>query len=97
MRIIILTYKTMTLPFQETKISENIFIREFKQETDSGEYRWHRDREDRIIEPINETDWMIQIDNQLPKVIEGIVEIPMGVYHRLIKGNGNLKIKLIKK
>ena len=97
MRIIILTYKTMTLPFQETKISENIFIREFKQETDSGEYRWHRDREDRIIESISETDWMIQIDNQLPKVIEGIVEIPMGVYHRLIKGNGNLKIKLIKK
>jgi hypothetical protein len=85
------------LPFIEEQISENIFIREFKQETDSGEFMWHRDREDRIIESINETDWMIQIDNQLPKVIEGKLIIPMGVYHRLIKGSGDLKIKLTKK
>ena len=85
------------LPFIEKQISENTFIREFKQETDSGEFTWHRDREDRVIESINKTDWMIQIDNQLPKKIEGEIEIPMGVYHRLIKGTGDLKIKLIKK
>ncbi len=86
----------MSLPFKETKLSDNEFIRVFKGDTDSGHYHWHRDREDRIIEPINETDWMIQIDNELPKVIEGKVFIPMGVYHRVIKGTGDLKIKLIK-
>jgi hypothetical protein len=85
------------LPFQETKIGDNTFIREFKQDTDSGEFMWHRDREDRIIESLEETDWMIQIDNELPKKIEGEVFIPMGIYHRLIKGNGDLKIKLTKK
>ena len=85
------------LPFQETKISDNIFIRIFKQETDSGELAWHRDREDRIIESIGDTDWQIQIDNQLPIIIRGRVEIPMGVYHRLIKGSGDLEIKLEKK
>lgn len=87
----------MKLPFIEEKISENTFIREFKQETDSGEFMWHRDRENRMIESLNETDWMIQIDNELPKNIESEVFIPMGVYHRLIKGTGDLKIKLIKK
>jgi len=87
----------MKLPFQETKISDNTFIRDFSQDTDSVEFSWHRDREDRIIESINETDWMIQLDNDLPKKIEGEVFIPMGIYHRLIKGSGNLKIKLIKK
>ena len=86
----------MNLPFQETKIQENIFLREFKQDTDSGEYMWHRDREDRIIESIGETDWMIQLDNELPKVINEKKFIPMGVYHRLIKGSGNLKIMLLK-
>ena len=85
------------LPFQETKISDNTFIREFSQDTDSGEFSWHRDRESRIIEPIDETDWMIQLDDELPKKIEGEVFIPMGIYHRLIKGSGDLKIKLIKK
>ena len=39
----------MTLPFQETKVGDNTFIREFAQDTDSGEFMWHRDREDRII------------------------------------------------
>ena len=84
------------LPFKETKISDNTFIREFSQDTDSGEMTWHRDRESRIIESIDDTDWMIQLDNQLPKKIEGEILIPMGVYHRLIKGTGDLKIKLIK-
>jgi hypothetical protein len=32
----------------------------------------------------------------LPKPIKGKIFIPMGVYHRVIKGTGNLKIKLIK-
>ena len=86
----------MTLPFQETKLGDNTFIREFVQDTDSGEFTWHRDRESRIIESIGETDWLIQIDNELPKKIEGEIFIPMGSYHRLIKGNGDLKIRLQK-
>lgn len=84
------------LPFKETKISDNTFIREFVQDTDSGEFSWHRDRENRVIESIGDTDWGIQLDNQLPMKIEGEVFIPMGVYHRLIKGTGDLKIKLKK-
>jgi hypothetical protein len=83
------------LPFQENKLSDNEFIRVFSQDTDSGEFMWHRDREDRIVESIGETDWMIQIDNELPKVINRVF-IPMGVYHRVIKGTGDLKIKLQK-
>ena len=86
----------MILPFKESKISDNTFIREFSQYTDSGEMSWHRDRESRIIESIGDTDWMIQLDDELPKKIEGEILIPMGVYHRLIKGTGDLKIKLIK-
>ena len=86
----------MTLPFQENKLNDNTFIREFKQDTDSGDFMWHRDHENRIIESIGETDWMIQIDNELPKVIDKVF-IPMGIYHRIIKGTGDLKIKLIKK
>jgi len=84
------------LPFKEEVISDKVFIREFKEDTDSGEFMWHRDREDRIIESIGDTDWMIQLDDELPKVIQGEVFIPMGVYHRVIKGTGDLKIKLQK-
>jgi hypothetical protein len=84
------------LPFQEIKEDDNISIRIFNNETKPEFFVWHRDREDRIIESIGETDWMIQLDDELPKIIEGEVFIPMGVYHRVIKGTGDLKIKLIK-
>lgn len=84
------------LPFKEQIVSDNLFIREFSQDTDSGEMCWHRDREDRIIESIGNTDWQIQLDDELPKVIKGEVFIPMGVYHRVIKGTGDLKIRLQK-
>jgi hypothetical protein len=85
----------MKLPFKEEIISD-IFTREFGQHTDSGDYLWHRDREDRVIESIGETDWQIQMDDELPKFIKGKIYIPLGIYHRVIKGTGNLKIKLIK-
>jgi len=84
------------LPFTEEQIGDNLFIRTFKQETDSGEMLWHRDREDRIIEPIGETNWGFQIDNKLPIKLSEKIYIPKGVYHRLIKGDGDLKIKLQK-
>lgn len=85
----------MNLPFDEFKDGDR-FIRIFKQNTDSGEFVWHRDREDRIIESIEETNWKIQLDNQLPIKIEGKIYIPKGVYHRLIKGDEDLKISLQK-
>jgi hypothetical protein len=84
------------LPFIEEIKDTNESIRIFRSDVDEESLMWHRDREDRIIESIGETDWLIQIDNELPKKIEGKIDIPMGVYHRLIKGSGNMKIKLIK-
>lgn len=84
------------LPFKEEIVLDNVFIRVFSQDTESGDFMWHRDFENRIIESIGETDWQVQLDDELPKVIEGEVFIPMGVYHRVIKGTGDLKIRLQK-
>lgn len=82
----------MSLPFKEEQISENTFIRTFYHDVDSGELTWHRDREDRIIESLEENDWKIQMDNELPIDIVKKIFIPKGVYHRLIKGTSYLKI-----
>jgi hypothetical protein len=84
------------LPFIEKKEEANVFIRTFSSDTEEEYLLWHRDREDRIIESLEETDWLFQLDNQLPQKIEGQIFIPKEIYHRLIKGSGDLKIKLIK-
>jgi hypothetical protein len=44
---------------------------------------------------MNKTDWMIQIDNELPKSIEENTFIPKEVWHRLIKGSGDLIVKIL--
>jgi hypothetical protein len=84
-------------PFTEEKISEEVFVRVFADNVESGELVWHRDREDRIIESIGESNWKIQLDNELPQELNRPIFIPMGIYHRLIKGDGELKLKVIKK
>ena len=71
-------------------------IRTFLEDTPSLEFVWHRDKEDRIIEPLHKTDWKFQLDNEVPKELNRIF-IPKGTYHRLIKGTGDLKLKVIKK
>lgn len=86
----------MDLPYEEESENKNVFIRTFKEDVDSHDLMWHRDRENRIIESLEKTNWMIQLDNELPKKINAKIEIPSGFYHRLIKGDNDLKLKIIK-
>ena len=84
----------MIKPYKE-KIQENISYRTFSENILEHELVWHRDREDRIVEALEETDWLLQMDNSLPKPITKLF-IPKGVYHRVIKGTKELKLKIKK-
>lgn len=84
----------MKLPFQEIKVSDATVIRTFKQETDSEDFMWHRDLSDRHVIAISKTDWQIQLDNKLPETLSQVF-IPKGEWHRIIKGTGDLTIKII--
>ena len=85
----------MELPFSEKKI-ENNFIRTFSAEIDSNELKWHKDLEDRIVCPIGVTDWLFQRENELPIPINQEIKIKANEWHRIIKGSGDLVVKVIK-
>ena len=85
----------MDSPYTEYN-TEGYLVREFSCDTDSFEYVWHRDKEDRIVESVDETDWMIQIDNEIPKVLSEKTFIPKGIYHRVIKGTDDLTVRVKK-
>jgi hypothetical protein len=57
---------------------------------------WHRDNEDRLVEALHDTDWQVQIDNELPTSLNKPIFIPKHQYHRVIKGNGKLRVKINK-
>ncbi len=83
-------------PFKETSLGSDEYIREFSKDVDSHELEWHRDREDRIVEVIENDGWEVQIDDQLPKLLKDKLFIPKETYHRVIKGNGKLIVKIVK-
>lgn len=83
-------------PYKEHRIKDNESIRTFSIEN-KEEFVWHRDKEDRIIESLDNTDWLIQFDNELPIQITSEIHIPKNKYHRIIPGENNeLKLKLKK-
>ena len=86
----------MTLPYTETQAEDQIFTRIFSEDIDPIELMWHRDDEDRVIESIGQTDWLIQLEDSLPREIVGKINIPRHEWHRLIKGTDNLTVKITK-
>ena len=88
----------MDFPFIEQQVDSQLFIREFSADVDEMELIWHTDREDRIVNVIEGNGWKFQFDEELPiEMTEGKnISILKGVIHRVIKGDGPLKIKLQK-
>lgn len=83
------------LPFEQKKQGDKV-VRTFSESVDNTELKWHVDNEDRLVTPLHKTDWMIQMDNELPKKLvenQGLI-IPKGIYHRVIKGNGDLRVSI---
>jgi hypothetical protein len=83
-------------PYINIETIDNYIIREFSQDTDELDLIWHMDDEDRTIIAIEETDWMFQFDDELPISLNSPISIPRHKVHRVIKGSGDLKLKIIK-
>jgi hypothetical protein len=82
-------------PFKEI-IEDDISIRRFSNDIEPELLVWHRDQEDRIIEATHNTNWMFQKDNQLPIKFDKKIFIKKMVWHRIIKGDGDLELKIKK-
>jgi hypothetical protein len=90
----------MTSPYTEEIYERHgteskYIVRTFDENVDSEELIWHKDRQNRRIHILSGDNWYLQLDDQLPKVLEVGKEyyIPKETYHRVIKGEGNLVIR----
>ena len=83
-------------PYKDLEVTNEHIIREFDENIDPIELKWHRDNEDRIVEIVGNTDWKVQLENQLPISINQPISISRGEWHRVIKGTGKLTLKIIK-
>jgi len=83
-------------PYIDIEVTDKYIIREFNENIDPIELMWHRDNENRTVEILGETNWKLQLDNQLPTSMNEPIYIPKHLYHRVIKGTGNLLLKIHK-
>ena len=84
-------------PYEDLTEGKEV-IREFSADTDPMSLIWHEDQEDRIIEVLEGNEWKFQFDEDIPfEMVNGNkFEVPKGFLHRVIKGKGNLLIRIIK-
>ena len=91
------------LPFEELVLEETptyiLVQRNFMSDLNEEELIWHRDREDREISIVEGDGWYIQMDNELPKLMqkESIFKIPKETWHRIINKNGTNLIVNVRK
>ena len=85
----------MVFPFSQT-FDNDVIVRTFSSNVDSDELKWHYDLYERYVVCEHETDWMVQFDNHLPQKIKKgeTIHVPPLVYHRVIKGTGDLTVKI---
>ena len=86
----------MTKPYNDIEVTDKYIIREFNENIDPIELMWHRDLHNRKITVLEGNGWYFQNDNELPfELKEGVhIFIPAKAWHRVIKGNSLLKIKI---
>tara|TARA_B110000503_G_scaffold58853_1_gene94046 strand:+ start:29 stop:313 length:285 start_codon:yes stop_codon:yes gene_type:complete len=89
-----------TVPYTEQIIEQHgtgtkFIIRTF---TDSVEEElvWHRDHESRLVHVLEGRGWKLQLDDKLPQELNigQNYHIPKMGYHRLIKGNEKLVVRI---
>jgi quercetin dioxygenase-like cupin family protein len=85
----------MDLPFSQEKF-ENYWIRVFSKDVETEELKWHFDNENRKVTILESDGWQFQMDDELPIDLKpgDVTYIPKGMYHRIKRGNNDLKIKI---
>ena len=83
-------------PYTEFKDKNNEITRLFHKGVNPQKLKWHMDDEDRIIQALHKNNWQFQLENQLPVSLDKPIFIKRHQWHRLIKGDDSLMIKVTK-
>ena len=78
------------------KINEGKIYRTFSPDVDSDELKWHQDLNDRKVTILEAGGWSFQMDDSVPNKLSNAEQlwIPKFVWHRVIKGEGNLIVEI---
>ena len=75
---------------------QDYFIRTISENVDEMSLIWHKDQYTRDIEVVESNNWRFQFDNKIPFQLENNQKFTIlkERIHRVIKGNGDLILKI---
>ena len=84
-------------PYHDQVLDEHKRVRTFSTSDNLSDLVWHRDHHDRTVKVLEGDGWQFQFDNQLPFDLAAgtVLQIPAGVYHRLLAGHSQLTIEIV--
>ena len=83
-------------PYIDLEVTDEYILRQFSYKVKPEQLKWHMDDEDRLVTCKYPTTWKIQLENQLPVPLDKPIFIERHQWHRLIKGEGPLILKIKK-
>ena len=88
-------YFNMNYPFEQIK-QDGKLVRTFSPDVDLEELKWHQDLTDRKVTIIESGGWSFQMEDKLPNKLSNAeqITIPKLVWHRVIRGEGNLIVEI---
>ena len=83
-------------PYRELVFATGEKLRIFDDSILASELVWHRDKRDRKVTVLESGDWKFQMDDQEPVILKqgDVFRIPKMVYHRIIKGENDLVLRI---
>lgn len=82
-------------PFKQ-EILRGKILRTFNKDIEVDELKWHQDERDRKVTVLESGGWQFQMDGNLPNKLKDAEQIfiPKFVWHRVIKGEGDLVVEI---
>ena len=82
--------------YKDKMLNESSRIRSFSSTASEDNVLLLRDRQNRIVEVIHSNGWRFQRDDSVPALLSSgdILEIAANEWHRIIKGEGDLIVKI---
>lgn len=83
-------------PYVDFKMMNGDTLRLFRKEICEEDLIWHRDLHDRDVKVEDCVGWKFQLDNELPVDLNigDRFRIPKMTYHRVIKGDSDLLLRI---
>jgi hypothetical protein len=83
------------IPYTQ-QINNGKILRTFTPDVESNELKWHQDLKDRKVTVIQDGGWSFQLEDSLPNKLQVAEQLWISkfVWHRVIKGHGDLIVEI---